>query len=113
MRIGAYAMIVIAATLAGCGGGRNGEAADACVKTIAEKLQGKIYEVDRGDMIAHIRSESDDVVVVSSNAIFNRKMSGEYQQAFDCRVRFETGKPPSVIGFQFDWNTDDLKKSQQ
>ena len=41
---------------------------------------------------------------------FDKGLSTEYQQTFDCRVRFENGKAPDVIGLQFNWSKDDLKK---
>ncbi len=98
----------IALLLAACGGGRNDTAADACAKAIADKLAGKTYAIDRNDMLARARDESAEVVLVSSSITFDRGLSTEYQQTFDCRVR--VGKTADVIGLQFNWSKDDLKK---
>jgi hypothetical protein len=61
-------------------------------------------------MTAHAKDESADVVYVASTITFDKGLSTEYQQTFDCRVRFEAGKAPGVIGMQFNWSKDDLKK---
>jgi hypothetical protein len=98
----------LALLLAACGGGRNDTAADACNKAIADKLAGKTFALDRKDMVAHAKDESADVVLVGSTITFDKGLSTEYQQTFDCRVR--VGKTADVIGLQFNWNKDDLKK---
>ena len=94
--------------LAACGGGRNDTAADACGKAISDKLAGKTFALDRKDMIARAKDESADVVLVASTITFDKGLSTEYQQTFDCRVRM--GKTADVIGLQFNWSKDDLKK---
>lgn len=107
-------MMMPAATvllLAACGGGRNDTAADACGKALAEKLAGKTYAIDRRDMIARAKDESADVVLIASSITFDKGLSTEYQQTFDCRVR--VGNTADVIGLQFNWNKDDLKKVNQ
>src|SRR5262249_11788547 len=71
MRVRAGVAALFGLILAGCGGGREGSAVDACVKEIAEKLQGKTYELDKRDMAAHVKAESSDVVVISSTATFD------------------------------------------
>ena len=96
--------------MAGCGGGRSESATDACSKAIADKLGAKTFSLDRGDMSAHAKVESADVVAIASTITFDRGLSTEYRQTFDCRVRFENAKPPDVIGLQFNWSKDDLKK---
>ena len=42
--------------------------------------------------------------------MFDKGLSTEYQQTFDCRVRFDKDKVSDVIYLQFNWNKDDLKK---
>jgi len=95
---------------AGCAPTRNDGAVDACSKAIADKLGGKTYSLDRGDMTAHAKDESADVVGLSSTITFDKGLSTEYRQTFDCRVRFANGKVSDVIGLQFNWSKDDLKK---
>ncbi len=99
--------------LAGCGSGRDEAAADACSKAIADKLGGKTFSLDRADLAAHAKGESADVIALASTIVFDKGLSTEYQQTFDCRVRFENGKPPDVIGMQFNWSKDDLKKANE
>ena len=94
--------------VAGCAATRNDGAVDACAKAIADKLGGKTFSLDRGDMTGHARDESPDVVAISSTITFDKGLSTEYQQTFDCRVRM--GKTADVIYLQFNWNKDDLKK---
>jgi hypothetical protein len=103
-------MLVLAVflTLAGCGGGRNDTAADACSKAISDKLAGKTFSLDRKDMIARAKDESTDTVLIGSTITFDQGLSTEYQQTFDCRVRL--GKTADVIYLQFNWNKEDLKK---
>ena len=106
-------LLVPAASLlliAACGASRSDGAVEACSQAIAAKLGAKTFSLDRGDMGAHAKSEPGDVVYVASTITFDKGLSTEYQQTFDCRVRFESGKPPDVIGMQFNWNKDDLKK---
>ena len=85
------------------------QAADACRGAIAGKLGAKSFSLDRGDMAKRARDESPEVVAIASTIVFDKGLSTEYSQTFDCRVRLENGKPASVIGLQFNWNKDDLK----
>lgn len=106
------ALLAVAAwlALAGCGNPRNEAAADACRGAIAEKLGAKSYSLDRADMVKRARDESPGVVAISSTIVFDKGLSTEYSQTYDCRARLENGKPASVIGLQFNWSKDDLKK---
>ncbi|HEX6833957.1 MAG TPA: hypothetical protein VF132_10535 [Rudaea sp.] len=104
-------VVPILLSLAGCGGPSDNGAVDACAKAIADKLAGKTYEVDRKDMAAHLKSETADTVFITSPATFDKGLASEYKQIFECRVRFENGKAPSVIWLQFNWNKEDLKKA--
>ncbi len=97
--------------LAGCGNSRNNAAIDACSKAIADKVSGKTVTLDRKDMGNHAKDESADVVSISSTIVFDKGLSTEFQQAFDCRVRFDKDKVSDVIYLQFNWNKDDLKKA--
>ena len=106
-------ILVLAAflMLAGCAGSRNDTAAEACNKAIADKLAGKTFSLDLKDMAAHAKDESADTVLIGSTITFDKGLSTEYQQTFDCRVRF--GKTADVIYLQFNWNKEDLKKVSQ
>lgn len=96
--------------LAGCGNSRNDAAIDACSKAIADKISGKTFSLDRKDMGSHVKDESADVVSISSTIVFDKGLSTEYQQTFDCRVRYDKDKVSDVIYLQFNWNKDELKK---
>lgn len=96
--------------LAGCGNSRNNAAVDACSKAITDKLTGKTFALDRKDMGNHAKDEAADVVSIASTIVFDKGLSTEYQQTFDCRVRLEKDKVSDVIYLQFNWNKDDLKK---
>jgi hypothetical protein len=96
--------------LAGCGNSRNNAAVDACSKAIADKISGKSFTLERKDMVSHAKDESTDVVSIASTIVFDKGLSTEYQQTFDCRVRFDKDKVSDVIHLQFNWNKDDLKK---
>ena len=93
-----------------CAGSRNDTAAETCGKAIADKLAGKNISLDRKDMTQGARDESPEVVAIASTIVFDKGLSTEYNQTFDCRVRFENGKPASVIGMQFNWSKDEMKK---
>jgi hypothetical protein len=99
--------------VAACGANRNDSAVQACSKAIADKLGNKTFSLDQGDMTAHAKDEAADIVALASTITFDKGLSTEYRQTFDCRVRFENGKPPGVIGMQFNWSKDDLKKVNQ
>ena len=62
------------------------------------------------DMANHAKDESADVVSIASTIVFDKGLSTEYQQTFDCRVRFDKDKVSDVIYLQFNWNKDDLRK---
>ena len=102
--------VAVCCLLFACGASRNDSAVDACSNAIAEKLGAKTFKLDRGDMLRGAKAESADLIAVASTIVFDQGLSTEYSQTFDCRVRLENGKPPSVIGMQFNWSKDDLKK---
>jgi hypothetical protein len=96
--------------LAGCGNSRDNAAIDTCSKAIADKITGKTFSLDRKDMGNHVKDESADIVSISSTIVFDKGLSTEYQQTFDCRVRYDKNKVSDVIYLQFNWNKDELKK---
>ena len=110
MRVKLFVPAACLLLVAGCGANRNDSAVQACSKAIADKLGSKTFSLDQGGMTAHAKDESADIVALASTITFDKGLSTEYQQTFDCRVRFENGKPPDVIGMQFNWSKDDLKK---
>jgi hypothetical protein len=112
MRARALMVLALGASIAACGNSRNDQAAAACSAEIAKRLSGKTYELDLGDLAAHAKSESADTLLLSSTAVFDKKLSTEYKQGFDCRVRFDTNNVPSVLFLDFKWNTADLKKAE-
>ena len=99
--------IVIAAaclSLTACGAGKQGQAASACEKAVAEKMQGKRYTLDRADMEANAKSTSDTVMEIHSTVVFDAGLASESKQTYDCRVQFDPGaKGPSVTFLQFNW----------
>jgi len=111
MRVKLFVPAACLLLIAGCGTNRSDSAVQACSKAIADKLASKTFSLDRGDMNAHAKGETADVIAIASTITFDKGLSTEYQQTFDCRVRFENGKPPDVIGMQFNWSKEDLKKA--
>ncbi|HZP66283.1 MAG TPA: hypothetical protein VFB32_08230 [Rudaea sp.] len=108
MRVRIVLLSIAGLALAACGSSRNDEAAGACKAEIAKQLAGKTYELDLHDLAAHAKAESTDTVVLSSTAVFDKGLSTEYKQTYDCRVRFDAAGKPSVLFLEFNWN---LKKA--
>ena len=104
-------VLVAGLLLSACGQGRNDQAAAACSAEIAKRLSGKTYEFDIGDLAAHAKTEAADTLLLNSTAVFDKGLSTEYKQNYDCRVRFDSAGAPSVLYMQFNWNTADLKKA--
>jgi hypothetical protein len=105
-------VLVAGLFLSACGHGRNDQAAAACSAEIAKRLSGKSYEIDVGDLARHAKSEAADTLLLNSTAVFDKGLSTEYKQSYECRVRFDTAGMPSVLFMQFNWNTADLKKAE-
>jgi hypothetical protein len=105
-------VLVAGLFLSACGHGRNDQAAAACSAEIAKRLSGKSYEIDVGDLARHAKSEAADTLLLNSTAVFDKGLSTEYKQSYECRVRFDTAGTPSVLFMQFNWNTADLKKAE-
>jgi hypothetical protein len=112
MRARTFLLLSIGACLAACGGGREKLAAQACSAEIAKRLGAKSYEIDQRDLAAHAKTESADTLLLSSTAVFDKGLSTEYKQSFDCRVRFDNANAASVLYLDFKWNTADLKKAE-
>jgi hypothetical protein len=93
--------IAATALLAGCGGGGNSQAVDACSEELAAKLSGKSYKIDSADMAAKAKTEGD-TVAIHSTVTFDAGLPSESTQAFDCRVRVADGKA-EVISFGFNF----------
>jgi len=111
MRARVMLVLVTALVLVACGKSRNDQAAAACSAEIAKRLAGKSYEIDIGDLAGHAKSEAADTLLLSSTAVFDKGLSTQYKQTYDCRVRIDTAGTASVLYLQFNWNTADLKKA--
>ena len=112
MRARIMLVLVLGLLLGACGNSRSDQAAKACSTEIANRLAGKTYELDAGDLAAHVKSEAADTLLLSSTALFDKGLSTQYKQTYECRVRFDSANVPSVIYLQFNWNTADLKKDE-
>ena len=94
-------VMAAAALLAGCGGGGNSQAVQACNEELAAKLSGKSYKVDSADMAAKAKVEGD-VVAINSTVTFDAGLPSESTQTFDCRARVAEGQA-TVISFSFNF----------
>jgi hypothetical protein len=112
MRACTMLVLALGLSVGACGNGRNDQAAAACSAEIGKRLAGKTHEIDAGDLARHAKSESADIVVLSSTAVFDKGLSTQYKQTYNCRVRFDTASTPSVIFLEFNWNKEDLKKAE-
>jgi hypothetical protein len=106
------ALLSACLALSACTNGRNDQAAAACNAEISKRLSAKNFEIDVADLARHATSESADTLLLSSTAVFDKGLSTEYRQTYDCRVRFDKSDTPSVIFLEFNWNKEDLKKAQ-
>ena len=112
MRARMLLVLALGVGLGACGGCREQQAAQACSAEIAKRLGGKTYEINLKDLAAHSKSESADTLLLSSTAVFDKGLSTEYKQSYDCRVRFDAASTASVLYLDFKWNTADLKKAE-
>jgi hypothetical protein len=110
MRTSTLMLLIPCLLIAACGENRPNSAAEACDKAIAGKLAGKTFSIDRADMARNAKSISADTFEINSTIVFDKGLSTEYQQTFDCRVRMESGKAPDVLYMQFNWSKDDMKR---
>jgi len=112
MRARTCLVLALGATLAACGSSREKQAAQACGAELAKRLNGKTYNIDLGDLAAHAKAESTDTLLLSSVAVFDKGLSTEYKQSYDCRARFDSANVASVLYLDFKWDTADLKKAE-
>jgi hypothetical protein len=112
MRARSMLVLVFGLAIGACGNNRNDQAATACNAEIGKRLAGKTYEIDVGDLATHAKTESADTLLLSSTAIFDKGLTTQYKQTYDCRVRFDKSGTPSVIFLEFIWTKEDLKKAE-
>ncbi|HVF35122.1 MAG TPA: hypothetical protein VND91_07335 [Candidatus Saccharimonadia bacterium] len=96
----------LALALAACGGGNEDRAVAACEKAVADKLSGKVFELDRGDMRAKLQATPDGLFQINSTVVFDKDLPSESKQTFDCRVKFDPANAsaePAIVGLQFTW----------
>ena len=108
VRILLISILCIAATA--CSKNGNDAAAKACGTEIAKQMGNKNYQVDLNDLANHAKTESADTVVMHSIVVFDKGLSTEYRQTYECRARVDNTGKASVLYLQFNWNTSDLKK---
>ncbi|HPG93552.1 MAG TPA: hypothetical protein PLR28_03250 [Dokdonella sp.] len=97
--------------LAGCGDSSAGKvAADACVTEINQRLAGKTFEFDKGNLVtsAKLESGANDIWHLSTQIVFDRGLSTEFTQNLNCKVRVDKGSA-SVLSMEFIWAMKDLK----
>src|SRR5512141_2423715 len=111
MRARIMPVLVAGFFLGACSHGRNDQAAAACSTELAKRLSGKTYEIDIGDLAKHVKTGAADTVLLKSTPVFDKGLSTEYKQGYECRVRFDSAGTPSVLYMQFNWDTADLKKA--
>lgn len=105
------AVILVLATLSGCGGsGPAQRAADACMAEVDQRLAGKTYEVDAEIFRASATAEKDsgDTLLLSAPIVFDRGLASEFTQMLKCKAR-DGGNTASVLSMEFIWNMEDLK----
>jgi hypothetical protein len=113
MRIGIGVMLGIGLVIAGCGGGRNDQAAAACNSEIGKRMNGRSFSIDLKDLAAHAKQESADTLLLTSTVVLDKGLPSEDKQSYECRVRFDASGNASVLYLQFNWNTSDLKQQPQ
>ncbi|MBN8480166.1 MAG: hypothetical protein J0L88_01105 [Xanthomonadales bacterium] len=109
MRLAFLSFLV--AALSACGGGVNRQAADACMGEVASRLVGKRYDVDVGRLAGSAAPSAASTLQLSAPIVFDRGTETEYTQTIQCRVRLDEAGP-AVVFLQFDWNMDDVRKTQ-
>lgn len=88
-----------AAWLAGCGGGTNALAVQACSDELGNRVNNKSYKIDNKDMAAKAKIEGD-IVSITSTVTYDAGLPSESSQTFACRARVLDGKA-QVISFSF------------
>lgn len=108
----AMTAIAMAVLLTACGGGREQTAASACEAAVKAKLANRTFELSLKDLAARAKAETPDTLYLTSQIVFDKGLTSEYRQSVECKVRFESGKEPSVILLQFNWSMDDVNKGK-
>ena len=80
MRIGIGVMLGIGLVLAGCGGGRNDNAATACSTEIGKRMNGRGFTLDLQDLAAHAKEESADTLLLTSTVVLDKGLPSEQQK---------------------------------
>ena len=112
MRVRIMLLVLVCCTVAACGNSRNDKAAAACGAEIASRLAGKTYQIDLRDLARHAKSESANTLLLTSTIVFDKGLSSQYQQTYECRVRMDNADTASVLYLQFNWNTGDLQQAR-
>ncbi|MBL8299501.1 MAG: hypothetical protein JNN30_14280 [Rhodanobacteraceae bacterium] len=107
----AIVAIAMAVFLSACAGGQEQAVAQACEAAVKNKLAGRTFELNPKAMTAAAKAESSNTFFLNADIVFDKGLSSEYKQTFDCKVRFENNKEPSVILLQFNWSMDEAKKN--
>jgi hypothetical protein len=101
-----WLLCALAPLLSACGPSVADLAAAACEREIIEKVTGKSYDLDLGEMRAMYKSTEPNIGTITSRVMFDRGLPSENAQAFTCRVQFDPKSPgaePAVIGLTFVW----------
>lgn len=105
-------LLLAGCILAACGSSRNDKAAAACGAEIANRLAGKTYQIDLRDLAGNAKAESANTLLLASTIVFDKGLSTQNQQTYECRVRMDNADTASVLFLQFNWNTGDLKQAR-
>lgn len=102
---------VLVLLLTACGGsGPSKLAADVCIVEVNQRLAGKTFDLDAGNLATSATQEngSGNIWHLSTQVIFDRGLSTEFAQKLNCKVRVENDKA-SVLSLEFIWAIKDLK----
>ena len=90
--------------LAGCGDSSKQTAVAACKAAVLTKIEGKMGEIDDGDMLRNTRALDDGNIEVNSVVTFRRGTDQESEQTFSCVVATDSsGAHKRIIGMKIDW----------
>lgn len=97
-RTTAVLLVVLAGT--GCGG--SSPEADLCLGMVAERMSGRVYEVNASKVARSQQAQPDGSLKFAGEVVLQPGTSAEVKQTFDCTVApASDGAGPRVIGFQF------------
>lgn len=97
--------------LTACGGSGPGNvAASACVAEVNQRLAGKTFELDAKRLAASAEQEkgTPDIWHLSTQIVFDRGLSTEFNQNLKCKTRVDADKA-NVLSLEFIWAMKDLK----